>query len=140
MENRPGKPEQQKPSPTRNPKPPFSLVEPAAQAHPFHLDTSLRGQVEQFPVPIASLHEVGLAVGIGLGDVLYVGADEDQAAGAAFAFADRNAGTDAGLSGFEFSFSLRSCASLSYADWRTLRRASRETFVLLSSGTWRSFI
>ena len=31
-----------------------------------------------------SLHEAGLAVGIGLGDVLHVRADEDQAAGAGY--------------------------------------------------------
>ncbi len=49
----------------------------------------LRGQVEQFPVPIPfqeaieSLHETGLVVGIGLGDALHVGADKDQTAGAA---------------------------------------------------------
>ena len=71
------------------------------------------GQVEQFPVPIPfqeaieSLHEAGLEVGIGLGDVLHVGADEDQAAGAAFAFADRNPGTNAGFSSFKFGLFFR---------------------------------
>ena len=48
-----------------------------------------------------------LRVGIGLGDVLHVGADEDQTAGAAFAFADRNPGTDAALRSFEFGFLFR---------------------------------
>ena len=46
-------------------------------------------------------------MGIGLGDVLNVGADEDQAAGAALAFADRNSGAYAALSSFEFGFLLR---------------------------------
>ena len=51
----------------------------------------LEDQTEQFPVPfpfqkaIESLHEAGLAVGIGLGDVFHVGADENQASGAALA-------------------------------------------------------
>ena len=57
-------------------------------------------------------------MGVGLGDVLDVGADEDQAAGAALAFADRNPGTDAALRCLEFGFlfrqfSLISCASFS---------------------------
>ena len=70
-------------------------------------------QAEQFPIPVAlqeaieSLHEAGLAVGIGLGDVLHVGPDEDQTAGAAFAFAGGNPGTDAALSSFEFGFLFR---------------------------------
>ena len=47
---------------------------------------------------------------MGLGDVLHVGADEDQTAGAALAVADRNPGTDEGLRSFEFAFF---CASSS---------------------------
>ena len=39
---------------------------------------------------------------IGLGDVLHVGAHENQAAGAALAFAGGDAGADAALSRFEF--------------------------------------
>ena len=42
-----------------------------------------------------------------LGDVLHVGADEDQTAGAALAVADRNPGTDQGLRSFEFGLLLR---------------------------------
>ena len=49
----------------------------------------------------------GLAVGIGLGDVLHVGADEDQAAGATFAFAGGNPGTDTALSSFKFGLFFR---------------------------------
>ena len=72
----------------------------------------LRGQTEQFAVPIPFqkaiefLHKVGLAVGIGLGDVLHVGADEDQTAGAALAFAGGDAGADTALSSFKFGLSF----------------------------------
>ena len=77
------------------------------------MGTLLGQQVEQFAVPIPFqeaiefLHEAGLAVGIGFGDVLHVGADEDQAAGAAGAFADRNPGTNAGFSSFKFGLFFR---------------------------------
>ena len=57
--------------------------------------------------PSEFLHEAVLAVGVGLGDVLHVGADEDQAAGAALAFAGGDAGTDTALSSFEFGFLFR---------------------------------
>ena len=56
------------------------------------MNSPLLGQIEQFPIPIPfqeaieSLHEAGLAIGIGLDDVLHVGADEDQAAGMAERF------------------------------------------------------
>ena len=56
-------------------------------------------QIKQFAVPIPfqeaieSLHKAVLTVGIGLGDVLHVGADEDQATGAALAFAGGDTGT-----------------------------------------------
>ena len=50
--------------------------------------------------------ELYTLVGIGLGDVLHVGADKDQTAGAALAFADRDPGTDAGLRSFEFGLLL----------------------------------
>ena len=43
-------------------------------------------------------------MGIGLGDVLKVGAHEDQAAGAPFAFADRDAGLGAVDLAFEGFF------------------------------------
>ena len=58
-----------------------------------------RGQVEQFPITvpfqelIESLHETGHRNRVVLGDVLQVGAHEDQAAGAALAVG----GADPGL-------------------------------------------
>ena len=75
----------------------------AAINMPLRWSGILGGQVEQFAVPIPfqetieSLHEAGLALRVGLGDVLHVGADEDQTPCTAFAFTDRNPGTDAGL-------------------------------------------
>ena len=81
----------------------------------------LGGQVEQFPVTvpfqeaIESLYDAGLEVRICLDDVLHVGADEDQTAGAALAVADRNPGTDAGLRNFEFGLLLRQFPPLAAA-------------------------
>ena len=71
-------------------------------------------EVEQSPVLVAleeyieSLHEAGLAVGIGLGDVLEVGTHEDQAAGAALAFG----GGDAGLGAPNLFLQVVALASL----------------------------
>ena len=68
----------------------------------------LRAQPKQFPVPIPFqeaiefFHEPGLALQIVLGDVLEVAAHEDQAAGAALAFADGDTGADAALRSFKF--------------------------------------
>ena len=54
---------------------------------------------------IKPLHEAGLEVGIGLGDVLHVGADEDQTAGAALAFGGGDAGLGAADMALESFFS-----------------------------------
>ena len=74
----------------------------------------LEDQTEQFAVPfpfqkaIESLHEAGLAVGIGLGDVFHVGTDENQASGAALAVG----GADPGLSAPDLFLKVISLASL----------------------------
>ena len=66
----------------------------------------LRGQGEQFAVAvpfqeaIESLHEAFALIGIAAGDVLKVGAEKDQAAGAALAFG----GGDAGLGALDLAF------------------------------------
>ena len=84
-----------------------------------------------------SLHEAGLAVGIGLGDVLHVRADEDQTAGAALAFAGGDAGADTALSSFKFglffaSFSIRCRSSFWYRSRRILSCSS--SCVIMDTG------
>ena len=74
----------------------------------------LEDQTEQFAVPfpfqkaIESLHEAGLAVGITLGGVFHVGADENQASGAALAVG----GADPGLSAPDLFLKVIALASL----------------------------
>ena len=66
-----------------------------------------------------------LRSGFGLGDVLHVGADEDQTAGAALAFAGGDAGADTALSSFKFGLFFRQFLHVEFALPRELNEGEQ---------------